>query len=64
MFSFLKKKKKRKKKKEQKNPELSFSRHIFTYGFFLTKDTEFFLHSAKQLNLLFFKVFMALENKL
>ena len=63
MFSFLKKKKKR-KKRNRRTQNFHFPGTFSTYGFFLTKDTEFFLHSAKQLNLLFFKVFMALENKL
>lgn len=43
--------------KKQKHKHL-LSRHIFTRGFFLTKDTEYFLHSAKQLNQFFLKKFL------
>lgn len=50
-----------KKKKEQKNQEFLFSRHVFTYGFFLTKDTEFFLHSAKMVESIFFLSFYGIR---
>lgn len=47
------------KKKNQKNKhKLLVPRHIFTHGFFYTKDTEFFLHSAKQLIQFFFFKFL------
>lgn len=44
-------------KKQQTNKKtthkLLLPRHIFTHGFFYTKDTEYFLHSAEQLTQFF-----------